>query len=119
MALLNRGDVLVIETTGRRSGRRRFTPVGYWRDSEAEGSFIIGGGAAGKTRVPDWVANLRATPSAAVWVDRRRVPVVAEELVGDERELAQRQAMAIWRGVDKYERRSGRVIPYFRFLPKD
>ncbi|HEX3459658.1 MAG TPA: nitroreductase/quinone reductase family protein [Acidimicrobiales bacterium] len=116
MAVLNRGDVLVIETKGRRSGRQRFTPVGYWRDSD--GSFVIGGGAAGKTRVPDWVANLRATTSAAVWVHRRRIPVMASELVGDERDLAQRQAMEIWRGVDKYGRRSGRVIPYFHLLPK-
>ncbi|MHB1488662.1 MAG: nitroreductase/quinone reductase family protein [Acidimicrobiales bacterium] len=117
MVLLNRGDLLVIETTGRRSARQRFTPIGYWK--EADGSFVVGGGAAGKTRVPDWVANLRATPGAAVWVDRRRMPVVAEELVGDERDRAQRQAMTIWRGVDKYERRSGRVISYFRLWSKE
>jgi hypothetical protein len=50
MALLNRGRVLVIETTGRRTGRRRFTPVGYWQDGE--GAFFVGGGAAGQTRLP-------------------------------------------------------------------
>jgi deazaflavin-dependent oxidoreductase (nitroreductase family) len=53
---------MVIETTGRRSGRRRFTPVGYWQD--ARRAFLVGGRAAGMTAVPDWVANLRATPTA-------------------------------------------------------
>ncbi|MGH9088325.1 MAG: nitroreductase/quinone reductase family protein [Acidimicrobiales bacterium] len=114
--MLNRGDVLVIETRGRRSGRQRFTPVGYWR--EPGGSFVVGGGAAGKTRVPDWVANLRATPGAAVWIRRKRIPVTACEAVGEERDAAQRRASEIWRGVAKYERRSGRVIPYFRLRPE-
>jgi deazaflavin-dependent oxidoreductase (nitroreductase family) len=112
MAFFNAGKVLVLETTGRRSGRTRFTPVAYWE--EAGGSYMIGGGAAGKTRTPDWVANLRADPVAAVWIRRARIPVVAKELTGEERERAQLHAIGIWRGVPKYARRSGRVIPYFR-----
>jgi deazaflavin-dependent oxidoreductase (nitroreductase family) len=115
MALLNRGEVLVIETTGRRSGRRRVTPVGYWRD--AQDAFLVGGGAAGKTRLPDWVANLRADDSAAVWVRRTRIPVMAQELKGADRDRAQQEAAAIWPGVARYERLSGRVIPYFRLVP--
>ena len=58
MALLNRGAILVIESTGRRTGRRRFTPVAFWETDD--GSYVVGGGAAGKTATPDWVANLRA-----------------------------------------------------------
>lgn len=113
--MLNPGDLLVIETKGRRSGRQRFTPVGYWQ--EADGSFVVGGGAAGKARVPDWVANLRDAPGAAVWIRRKRILVTVGELVGEERNEAQRRASEIWRGVAKYERRSGRVIPYFRLRP--
>jgi deazaflavin-dependent oxidoreductase (nitroreductase family) len=115
MALLNRGRVLVIETTGRRTGRRRFTPVGYWQDGE--GAFFVGGGAAGQTRLPDWVANLRAKATTAVWIRRRRIPVLAHELIDDERDRAQREAARIWPGVPRYERKSGRVIPYFRLVP--
>jgi F420H(2)-dependent quinone reductase len=112
MALLNRGDVLVIETVGRRSGRRRFTPVAYWQRSD--GAYVVGGGAAGKTSTPDWVANLRSGSAAAVWIGRRRIAVTATELAGDERASAQRHATSIWPGVERYERMSGRVIPYFR-----
>ena len=117
MSLFNKGSVLVLETTGRRTGRRRFTPVGYWRD--AAGAFLVGGGAAGMTRDPDWVANLRATPAAAVWVRRSRMAVTARELSGDERARAQEEATAIWPGIGRYESKSGRVIPYFHLVPDD
>jgi deazaflavin-dependent oxidoreductase (nitroreductase family) len=115
MSLLNKGSVLLIETTGRRSGRPRFAPVGYWRD--ADGAFVVGGGAAGQTRTPDWVANLRAEPKAAVWLRRTRIPAVADELRGDERDSAQKTATENWPGVARYERLSGRVIPFFRLVP--
>lgn len=116
MAAVNRGGVLVIETTGRRSGRARFTPVGYLQN--AGGAYVVGGGAAGMVRTPDWVANLRAEPAAAVWVKRRRIAVVASELSGDERDEAREHALAVWPGVETYERRSGRVVPYFRLTPR-
>ncbi len=112
MSLINRGDVLLLETTGRRSGKARYAPVGYWQDDL--GAFVIGGGAAGMATVPDWVKNLRHTPSAAVWTRRTRIPVVAHELAGDDRARAQLAATKIWPGVPDYERKSGRVIPFFR-----
>jgi deazaflavin-dependent oxidoreductase (nitroreductase family) len=116
MSALNRGDVLLLETTGRRTGRSRFTPVAYWRTDD--GAFVIGGGAAGMVTVPDWVRNLRASPSAAIWTRRRRIAVHAQELTGDERDQAQAHATTIWRGVPRYEQKSGRVIPYFRLVPE-
>lgn len=115
MSLLNKGEVLLLETTGRRSGKTRYTPLGYWQ--EPSGSYVIGGGAGGKTTTPDWVANLRASGAAAVWIKRRRRPVSAIELVGAERDGAQSEATRIWPGVPSYARRSGRVIPYFRLTP--
>ncbi len=109
MALLNRGTGAGDRNNGSATGRRRFRPLGYWQ--EGDGSFIVGGGAAGKTSVPDWVANLRAIPSAVIWVRRRRIDVVACELTGDERDLAQAQASMIWPGVPRYQKMSGRIIP--------
>jgi deazaflavin-dependent oxidoreductase (nitroreductase family) len=115
MSLLRRSPLLVIETTGRRSGRRRAAPVAFWQEG---GDYLVGGGAAGMTRV-DWVANLRAQPTAAVVAHRRRVPVVARELSGDEYERAREHAIRLWPSVPKYERISGRRVPYFRLHPED
>ena len=113
MSLLNRGNVMVLETIGRRTGKSRFVPVGYWQEGEA---YIVGGGAAGMATVPDWVKNLRSDSRAAVWIRRSKTEVLARELVGDDRDRAQEKATEIWPGVSRYERKSGRVIPYFRLI---
>jgi deazaflavin-dependent oxidoreductase (nitroreductase family) len=109
IALVRRTPVLLLETTGRRSGRTRRAPVAYW---ERDGRYLVGGGAAGMSRV-DWVANLRSSPDAAVWVARRRIPVRALELHGDDYEQARAEAFTRWPDAPKYEQASGRRIPYF------
>ena len=114
LALAGRRTVLVLETTGRRTGLTRRTPVAYWRGGD--GTLFIGGGAAGMSRV-DWVANLRANPAAAVWIGRRRHLVTATELHGDASEQARRHVFAKWPETARYERMSGRPIPYFRLDP--
>lgn len=114
IALITRRTVLALETTGRRTGRTRLTPVAFWRDPD--GALIIGGGAAGMSRV-DWVANLRAQPAAAVWIGRRRRLVIATELSGEPYEQARRHAVTRWREVARYERMAGRQIPCFGLDP--
>lgn len=115
MSVTNPGSLLVLETAGRRTGKRRFTPLAYWEEQSA---YFIGGGAGGSTTVPDWVRNLQAEPNAAVWIRRRRVQVRAEELQSAERDHAQATASRIWRGVPRYAAKAGRVIPYFRLVPE-
>lgn len=113
MSLLRRSPLLVVETTGRRTGRLRAAPVAYW---EHDGSFYVGGGAAGMTRV-DWVANLRANPTASIVVRRNRIAVSVEELTGGDYDAARAHALTLWPGVPRYERLSGRRVPYFRMTP--
>jgi F420H(2)-dependent quinone reductase len=114
-SLLNPGQVLLLETVGRHTHRRRFTPVGYWQD--LDGSFVVGGAAAGMTRTPDWVANLRAQRDVAVWVHRKRLPVAAHELEGEARQDAIDRAARIWPRFPRFEALSGRVVPFFRLEP--
>src|SRR5258706_759881 len=85
ISLMRRRDVLVLETLGRKTGKRRRAPVTYLRDDE--GRYRIGGGAGGMTRV-DWVANLRVSAEAVIYVRRRRIPVRVQELHGEERDAA-------------------------------
>ena len=65
------------------------------------------------TRV-DWVANLRHNISASVVLRRRRIPVKAQELAGTDYDAARQHALTLWPNVAKYERMSGRAVPYFR-----
>jgi deazaflavin-dependent oxidoreductase (nitroreductase family) len=110
-----RTEVLVLHSTGRRSGTERGTTLAFHRLED--GSLIVVGGAGGQVRVPDWVANLRARPDVAVTVDRRRVDVRAEELAGAARTEMWREVRAIWPRVDVYQRRAGQDVPVFRLIP--
>lgn len=108
--------VLLLHTVGRRSGVERTTPLAFHID--ADGSLLVVGGAGGQVRVPDWVANLRANPAAAVTMDRHRFDVRAEELCGRERAAVCRSLVLVWPQIETYERRAGRDVPVYRLIKR-
>ena len=109
-------DVLVLHTTGRRSGIERDTVLSY---VEVDGSMLVVGGAGGQSQIPDWVHNARAEPRAAVTVDRHRFHVRMVELDGDERSGVWADLVEVWPRIERYERRAGRLVPVFRLTPTD
>lgn len=111
VAVTRRRSVLLLETIGRKTGKRRLTPVTYLVDGED--AWVIGGGAGGMTRV-DWVANLRRQQETRVWIKRQELRVAVQELTGAERDAAYADASSRFPEVRKYEAVSGRKIPYFR-----
>ena len=122
LALLFRTDVVVLHSTGRRSGLERTTPLACTPDPLAMGRdhvLLVVGGAGGQARVPDWAANLRAHPRAAVTHRRRRLDVVAEQLEGEERTLLWAHLARVWPRITVYERRAGRAVPVFRLTPTE
>ena len=112
LSVVFRVPVLVLETTGRKTGARRRTTLAFQR--EDDGTLLLVGGAGGQTRTPDWVANLRSDASVTIILDRRSFDGNAIELVGDERAGAWERVRARQPRVDAYERRSGHPIPVFR-----
>ncbi|MDP1818857.1 MAG: nitroreductase/quinone reductase family protein [Acidimicrobiales bacterium] len=110
-----RTPVLVLHTTGRKSGSPRSTTLAFTRADD--GSLVVVGGAGGQARPPDWVANLRESPVAAVTVRRARLEVHVVELMGAEREAVWRYLREGWPRIDTYERRAGRTVPVFRLIP--
>lgn len=115
LGVVFRADVLVLETTGRRTGKRRETPLAY---VEHEGGWLVAGGAGGQATV-DWVANLVADSRATVTIERRQGEVVAVRLSGAEYASARDLALRTWPRVRAYERRSGRPVPLFLLRPVD
>lgn len=100
--------VLLLTTTGRRTGRARTTALTYVADSQ---SYVIIGSNGGAPRHPDWYLNLRAHPRATIQTGRRTVGVTARVARGAERDRLWARAVAAYRGYARYERRSPRVIP--------
>ncbi len=115
LGVVFRTPVLVLETTGRRTGATRATPLAYHRDGD---DLLVVGGAGGQTVVADWVRNLRAEPDAVAVVDRRRRAVRAVELAGAERAATWSELLGVWPRIATYERRAGRPLPVVRLTPR-
>jgi deazaflavin-dependent oxidoreductase (nitroreductase family) len=74
--------VLVLTTTGRRSGRAITTCVNFMpRDDE----LLVVGSFAAFEKSPHWVLNLEADPHCTVERDGHSYPAVARAVTGDER----------------------------------
>ena len=114
LSVLFRRPVLVLHTTGRRSGRERRTPLAY---RELDGAYVVVGGAGGQTAVPDWVLNVRSEPAVRLTVDRRSCAAVATELHGVERQAMWDRLLPEMPVIAKYERRAGRPIPVLVLHP--
>ena len=75
--------VILLTTTGRKSGKTRTVPIMYIPDGA---SYVVIGSNGGMDRHPGWYHNLKRQPEARVQVGRRQVRVRAEEVRGTERD---------------------------------
>jgi deazaflavin-dependent oxidoreductase (nitroreductase family) len=112
--------LLLLETVGARSGKRRHTTLGWFPDEDpARRSWLIAATAAGSASHPAWYFNLAKRPDeVAIEVDGERVAVRAESLSGDERERAWGRVVALAPGYGKYARDTDREIPVVRLVPR-
>lgn len=100
--------VLLLTTRGRRTGASRTTALTY--HPMADGYAVIGS-VLGEPRNPGWVHNLRAHPHAEIQVGSRRIPVVAREAEGAERERLWSEVTAREPSYSAYADRTERRIP--------
>lgn len=100
--------VLVLTTTGRKSGKRRPTPLAYLRDGER---FVVAASNAGLDSPPAWWLNLQADPGAEVEVGGERRPVRARRARPEEQEDLWRRFVAQYAGFDDYNTFTEREIP--------
>jgi deazaflavin-dependent oxidoreductase (nitroreductase family) len=113
-ARIGKAPVLLLITTGRKSGQKRTAPLVYLPDGER---MIVIGSNAGNERAPAWALNLKANPEAEVEVGRRRVPVRARVTEGEERAELWRRCNDQYAGFDEYEARTDREISVFVLEP--
>jgi deazaflavin-dependent oxidoreductase (nitroreductase family) len=111
---LDRTPVLLLTTTGRKSGQQRTAPVAYLADADR---YIVIGSNAGHARVPAWSLNLKANPKAEVEVGRKRISVGARVAEGEERAGLWRKMNEQYSGFDDYAARTDRDIALFVLEP--
>jgi F420H(2)-dependent quinone reductase len=106
--------VLLLNTTGRKSGELRTAPVAYLDDGERQ---IVIGSNAGHKNEPAWSLNLKANPEAEVEIGRKRRPVRARIAEGEERAELWRRINEQYSGFDDYAARTNRDIAVFVLDP--
>jgi len=106
--------ILLLTTTGRKSGRKRTTPLVYLRDGE---NMVVIASNGGSDRHPEWWLNLRSQPTAEVQMGRDVRTVVADKAEGDERDRLWREVVELYHGYDEYRRMTNREIPVVVLRP--
>jgi len=109
------GPVLLLTTTGRKSGQARTAPVLYLADGER---FVVINTNAGNAKTPAWSLNLRADPEAEVEVGRKQLKVRARIAEGEERTDLWRRHMQQYSGWDYYESKLDRDPVVFVLEPR-
>jgi deazaflavin-dependent oxidoreductase (nitroreductase family) len=112
--------LLLLTTTGAKTGRRREATLGWFPDEErGSAPRLIVASNAGAATHPSWYVNLARWPDgAAIEVDGRQFAVNAESLDGAERDRAWTRIVALAPGYGKYEQQTDREIPVVRLTPK-
>lgn len=100
--------MLLLHSTGARSGAERINPVVYQRDEDRWVVFASKGGADTN---PDWFHNLKANPETTVQIGSEKREVRARVATDEERKRLWPMAVDTYSGYDGYRKRTDRKIP--------
>ena len=106
--------VLLLTTTGRRSGKPRTTPLTFFRDG---GDLVVIASNGGADRPPDWLRNLEQNPCAAVRIGVETTSVTARVAPDEERDRLWAGIVATYGGYARYQEQTERRIPVVLLTP--
>ena len=111
---MGRNNVLLLTSTGRKSGKARTVPLGFF---ERQGGYVIVASNGGAPSQPGWYFNLKNNPHVTIQVFDRVIPVTTEVLSGEERAQAWQQVVATAPPYGDYEKKTTRQIPLIFLHP--
>ncbi len=106
--------MLLLTTTGRKSGIARTTPLRYLRDGE---NYLIVASNWGNEKPPAWFYNLQANPNVSLEVKGKHLAARAEITSGDERDALYQRFVAADASFTRYQAGVERTIPVIRLHP--
>lgn len=101
-------SILLLTTTGRKSGEQRTTPLIYGTSGD---DYVIVASKGGSDEPPGWYANLEADPDVEVQVLDEVFPARARTATADEKPELWRQMVGEWPYYDDYQEQTDREIP--------
>jgi deazaflavin-dependent oxidoreductase (nitroreductase family) len=109
-------NMVLMTTTGAKSGAQRVNPVVYLPDG---GRIVVIASNGGADNHPAWFHNLKANPDLTVEVGAEKYAATAEEIKGDERDELFARMAALMPGFAEYEAKTERKIPVLGLSRKD
>lgn len=103
--------ILLLTTTGRKSGEARTAPLLYLRDGD---DHVIVASKGGMSRHPQWYLNLQAQPSCEVQVGEETFRVTAATVDEEEKKKLWPRLVEMYPDYDVYQKRTERQIPVVR-----
>jgi F420H(2)-dependent quinone reductase len=106
--------VVLIESVGRKSGKRRTHPLLCKEDGD---NLVLIASKGGTDRHPAWYHNLMANPETTAWWRGEKRRVRAREADGAERDRLWGMMAAAYPDYESYQRRAPRRIPVIVLEP--
>ncbi len=107
--------LLLLHTTGAKSGQPRVNPVAYVTDSKR---YVVIASKGGAPTNPDWYYNIVANPEVSVEVGSEQFTARAEVAEEPERSQLYEKMAAKNPGFAEYQRKTARVIPVIVLTPE-
>ena len=107
--------LLLLHSTGSRSGKARLNPMMYLKDGDRYLVFASKGGADTN---PDWYHNMKAHPNVQIEVGDDTIDVHAEEITGSERDGLYARQSSIYPTFAEYQAKTKRTIPVIALVPQ-
>ena len=104
--------ILLLHTTGRKSGQERVIPIAYF---DYEGKYLIVASNWGKEKNADWYLNLKHQPRATLEVKGKRIEVQCREAMGEEYDRLWKFATEHHPPYLDYQKMTTRHIPIMLF----
>ncbi len=106
--------MLLLTTTGARSGATRVNPMMYLEEG---GRRYVFASKAGAPTNPDWYYNLLAHPEVSVEIGTETLAMRASPVEGSERDRIYTEQAQRYPGFAEYEAKTDRVIPVVALDP--
>jgi F420H(2)-dependent quinone reductase len=105
---MGKAPVLLLTTTGRKTGKRRTLPLMYIMDDSA---YVITASAGGADKYPGWFFNVRSNPQVVIQVKDTQIKVTAEIAGPEKKSELWARLVAVAPNFAGYQERTSRDIP--------
>ena len=111
---MGKSPILLLNTVGRKSGKKRTSPLLYVMDGD---DFVVIASKGGAATHPAWYLNLMANPEATVEIEDREVQVEAEVADPEDKTRLWQKMVEMYPAYDAYQEKTEREIPLLVLRP--